>query len=321
MATAPPLVSIICLCYNHERFLKEALDSVLAQTYPHLEIIVVDDSSTDRSPEIILQYQQRHPQINFISTGTNLGNTKAFNLGWRASSGAFILDFATDDVLLPDRIARQVAAFRALDASYGVVYSDAEYINDASQHIGYHCQRDSQGRVRSLAPSGDLFRELLRRYFVCPPTMLVRRNVFEDLNGYDETLAYEDFDFWVRSSRKYKYFFLDEVTTRRRVHATSLSKNWYRPGNPLLASTVKVCEKALNLVRTPQEQEALADRLRYESRHTYFTGNYAEAAAFLELLQQAGGLSPVYRLLGLFNKYKLDLRIFRRLYYKWRYQE
>ncbi|MFD2248195.1 glycosyltransferase [Pontibacter ruber] len=318
---AAPLVSVICLCFNHERFLKEALDSVLAQTYPHLEIIVVDDSSTDRSTEIILAYQQQYPQIKFISTATNLGNTKAFNRGWRASSGAYIIDFATDDVLLPDRVAQQVAAFAQLDESYGVVYSDAEYIDDESEHIGYHCRRNAQGTVISFAPSGDLFRDLLRRYFVCPPTMMVRRSVFEDLNGYDESLAYEDFDFWVRSSRKYKYYFLDAVTTRRRVHAHSLSRAWYRPGNPLIASTVKVCEKALQLVHTHEERQALADRLKYEARHTYFTGNYKEAAAFLELLRQVGELSPAYRLLLLLNKYKIDLRIFRKLYYKWRYQE
>ena len=82
-----PLVSIICLCYNHAPFLREALDSVLAQTYPHIEVIVVDDCSTDGSVGIIGEYIAKHAEIRFICTGHNRGNTAAFNMGWRASRG------------------------------------------------------------------------------------------------------------------------------------------------------------------------------------------------------------------------------------------
>ena len=101
-----PLVSVVCLCYNHARFLREALDSVLAQTYPNIEVIVVDDCSTDGSVSIIQEYIAKHPYIKFISTGHNRGNTTAFNMGWRASHGAYIIDFATDDALLPERVAQ-----------------------------------------------------------------------------------------------------------------------------------------------------------------------------------------------------------------------
>jgi glycosyltransferase involved in cell wall biosynthesis len=172
--TALPLVSVICLCYNHERFIAEALDSVLAQTYPNLEIIVVDDCSTDYSVEVIEEYLRKYPQLTFISTGSNQGNTRAFNMGWRASKGALIIDFATDDVLLPDRVEKQVQAFLELDESYGVVYSDAEYIDDNTNHIGFHCARNKQGEVISFAPSGDIFQHLLGCYFVCPPTMMMK---------------------------------------------------------------------------------------------------------------------------------------------------
>src|SRR5690606_2392531 len=121
----------------------------------------------------------------------NQGNTRAFNQAWHAAKGEFIIDFATDDVLLPNRVTEQVAAFQKLDEAYGVVYSDAEYIDDSGNHVRYHCQRNAAGEVISFAPSGDVFRHLLERYFVCPPTMMMRRRVLEDLNGYDETLAYE----------------------------------------------------------------------------------------------------------------------------------
>ncbi|WP_276498065.1 glycosyltransferase [Pontibacter litorisediminis] len=309
-----PLVSVICLCYNHERFLREALDSVLAQTYPNLEVIIVDDCSTDNSVGIIQEYVQRHPQLKFISTGQNLGNTKAFNMGWRASKGEFILDFATDDVLLPERVAQQVAQFQRLGPEFGVVYSDAEYISDDSEHLYYHSQK------YKAAPDGDVFAEVLGRYFICPPTMLIRRKVFEALSGYDERLAYEDFDFWVRSARQYKYGYLPAVTTKRRLHNRSLSSGWYRKGNQLLASTVVVCKRAAELVQTPQEREALARRLKYEARHAFLTGNFTEAEQLLQLLKQTTGTPLLYRFLRQLNRHKIELGFLRNLYRRLRGQ-
>ncbi|WP_299985220.1 glycosyltransferase [uncultured Pontibacter sp.] len=315
-ATALPLVSVICLCYNHERFISEALDSVLAQTYPHLEIIIMDDCSTDNSVAIIQKYVRKYPQLTFMSTGTNQGNTRAFNMAWRASKGDYIIDFATDDVLLPERVAQQVAAFGNLDDNHGVVYSDAEYIDDNGRHVRFHCQRNKAGEVISFAPSGDIFQHLLGRYFVCPPTMMMKRQVFEDLQGYDESLAYEDFDFWVRSSRRYKYFFLDAITTKRRLHANSLSQQWYKPGDRQLASTVIVCQKAVKLVQSPEDSNALTRRLQYEARHAYLTGHYQQAEEFLGLLRQHAGLGPVYHTIHFLSKLKVDLRFIRTLYQK-----
>ncbi|SIQ50231.1 glycosyltransferase [Pontibacter lucknowensis] len=315
-ASSLPLVSVICLCYNHERFIAEALDSVLAQTYPNLEIIIMNDCSTDNSVAIIQEYVRQYPQLTFMSTGTNLGNTRAFNMAWRASKGDYIIDFATDDVLLPERVAQQVAAFEKLDDSYGVVYSDAEYIDDNGRHVKFHCQRNKAGEVVSFVPSGDIFEHLLSRYFICPPTMMMKRQVFEDLQGYDEALAYEDFDFWVRSSRRYKYFFLDAITTRRRLHAHSLSKQLYKPGDRQLNSTVLVCEKAAKLVQNSEERQALSRRLQYEARHAYLTGHYRQAEQFLDLLRQHAGLGPVYHTIHFLSKLKVDLRFIRALYQK-----
>lgn len=316
-----PLVSIICLCYNHERFIKEALDSVLAQTYGNLEVIIVDDSSTDNSVTIIEEYCRLYPQLKFISTGENIGNCAAFNKGWRISKGEYIIDFATDDVLLPDRVEKQVKAFQGLDKSYGVVYTDALYINDQSQPIKYHYKRGKNGRLASFAPSGDIFIEILSKYFICPPTMMMRRDVFDQLGGYDESLAYEDFDFWVRSSRIFKYFYLDAVTTKRRVHGTSLSKGFYKPGSRLLHSTIRVCEKAAKLVQNKEEELALVSRLKFEARHAYLTKNYAEARQLLLLLNELKPLNTGYKLLYLMNAAKIDLSFLRSYYYRLRYKE
>jgi glycosyltransferase involved in cell wall biosynthesis len=315
----PPLVSIICLCYNHEPFLRQALDSVLAQTYVNLEILVVDDKSTDASVEIIQEYCVRFPQIRFLPNQKNQGNCASFNQALQLSQGEFIIDFATDDVLHPERVARQVAVFHGLPATYGVVYTDAELIDEQSRSLGFFYARTPQGKINPPPAEGEVFAEVLGRYFICPPTMMMRRQVLEELNGYDPELAYEDFDFWVRSARNWQYHFLDQVLCQRRMHPRSLSKKVYLVGDKQLASTVQVIQKARKLVKTPLEKEALLTRIKYEARHAYFTANYKEAAELLDILRQEQGMTLVYLLLFALTQKRVPLQFIRRWYHRWKY--
>ncbi|WP_192823587.1 glycosyltransferase [Rufibacter sp. LB8] len=317
----PPLVSVICLCYNHAPFLREALDSVLAQTYPNLEIIVVDDLSTDDSVAIIQEYVALHPEIKFIQHTQNLGNCASFNQAFFQSKGAYIIDFATDDVLHPDRITQQVKAFKDLPKDYGVVYTDAEYISENSAPAGKFYLRQAKGKLMPEPASGDVFADVLGRYFICPPTMMIRRQVLEELQGYDPELAYEDFDFWVRSARNWKYFFLDQTLCQRRLHANSLSRQVYKPGDRQLASTVKVIEKAIDLVWTEKERQALIQRIKYEARHAYFTQNFPEAAQLLQLLEKQHGLTARYKALAWLTEQKIPLGFVRRWYQRLWYQK
>jgi glycosyltransferase involved in cell wall biosynthesis len=314
-----PLVSIICLCYNHERFLRQALDSVLAQIYPRVEVIVVDDLSKDNSVAIIQEYVAAHPQIHFIQHTQNQGNCRSFNEAFAMSKGEFIIDFATDDVLHPERVAKQVEAFLSLPEKVGVLYTDAELIDEQSKSLGFFYKRDAKGQLIPKPAQGDVFADVLGRYFICPPTMMVRRQVLEEMGGYDTTLAYEDFDFWVRSARNWHYYFLDEALCQRREHARSLSNQVYKPGDRQLQSTIQIIQKAQTLVQTEREKEFLIKRIQYEARHAYFTGNYAEALTLLQLLKAEGGLNVVYRLLQWLTQNRVPLQFVRRWYHHWRY--
>lgn len=291
------LVTIVALCHNHARFLAEALDSIAAQTYPCLEVWLVDDASTDGSPTILQQYATRHPAWKLLLLPENVGNCRAFNQAFRQSAGAFVIDFATDDVLLPERVARQVAAFQGLDASFGMVYSNAELIDEQGHSLGLHHRPDAAGRLLPAPASGYLLADVLARYFICTPTMMMRRACLEQLGGYDETLAYEDFDFWVRASRDWQFFYQDEVTTRRRRHPRSMSARAYQQHDPYLTSTIAVCRKAMELVQTPKEKAALATRLRWEQRQALRRGRHAEALALAELLRQVARLTLLDRAL------------------------
>src|SRR5882672_3743744 len=103
-----PLISIVMLCYNHERFVAEALDSLLAQTHSPLDILIIDDCSQDRTPDIVaarLAGLDDRSNIRFIRNPRNLGLLGTCELGFSAARGAFIVPFCDDDVMLPDMVA------------------------------------------------------------------------------------------------------------------------------------------------------------------------------------------------------------------------
>lgn len=286
-----PLVSIIAICHNHAPYLRAALDSVLAQDYPALEVWLVDSGSTDGSPAILAEYAQAHPGWHLRLLPTNVGNCRAFNLAFGESQGQYVLDLATDDVLLPQRLRQQVALFESLPADYGLVYSNCELIDEAGQPLGYYYFVDGPGG-RDITPrpaSGWVFAEVLRRFFICTPTMLMRRATLAALGGYDERLHYEDFDFWVRASRDWRFQYQNLVTTRKRLHPRSHSAQVTRRHNPYLATTLAVCAKALALCRTRPELRALAGRLRYELLHALRRRQWAAAGTALRLLVNVVG--------------------------------
>ena len=284
-----PLVSVICLCFNHERFVREAIESVLNQTYSNIQLIVVDDGSQDGSVAIIEEIARQHSQITFLQLKENIGNCAAFNKGLDLAKGEFVIDFATDDVMLSDRIEKQVSLFSKLDPSYGVVFTNADYIDSVGRKLRNHQEHLLAKGLISKMPEGNVFRDILIRYFICSPTMMIRKEVLDQMKGYDENLVYEDFDFWVRSSCNFKYAYSNEVTTKVRRTGNSMSSGWYMQGDKQLHSTYLVCQKAMELCKDEEDTQALLTRVRYEFKQAIFSGNRSEAKLFGQLEKKIDG--------------------------------
>jgi glycosyltransferase involved in cell wall biosynthesis len=116
-----PLVSVICLCFNQANLVEKAIQSVLHQTYDNIELIVIDDASTDKSRSIIEKLSKTHGfQAHF--NPTNLGNCASFNIGFELSKGKYIIDLAADDQLMPPRIIKGVKNLEARGQTYAVVF-------------------------------------------------------------------------------------------------------------------------------------------------------------------------------------------------------
>jgi glycosyltransferase involved in cell wall biosynthesis len=274
------LVSVICLCHNHKAFVEEALRSVLQQTYTNVQLIIVDDASTDGSQKVISKFVSQHPAIQYISLSENIGSCRAFNIALAKAKGDFIIDLAADDILLPERIKKGLESFQKHGEDFGLQFSDAIIINAEGKRLGLHSDKFPHEGI----PQGDIYKDLIERYFICSPTMMFRKALIEELGGYDEELTYEDFDLWIRSARKWKYCYSSEALIKRRVVPGSLSHKQFALRSHHQYSTHLICKKIMYLNRTDEEKQALNRRIKYEMRVNIRLLNWALAFSYLLLL-------------------------------------
>ena len=182
------LVSIIIPCYNAERWIAEAIDSALSQTYLPIEVIVIDDGSIDNSLSIIKSYGHH---IRWV-TDTNKGQCVAKNKGFQLSKGKYIQWLDADDYLLPDKIKNQVSHLEATQAD--IVYGDW-------RHQYEEIQPAKLGEIKISGEQEDILESLLSGWWASPAAYLVRRDIVEQINGWNENLrAQDDPDFWIRAA-------------------------------------------------------------------------------------------------------------------------
>lgn len=313
-----PWVSVICTSYNHEAFITATLQSVVDQCYPNVELIVIDNASTDGTADRIREFICEHPAVEFIQNTQNVGLCRAFNQGLKRASGRYVIDLSADDVLLPHRVSRQVAAFERLSQSYAVVFTNAAYINRDGKLLGYHYPINEKGQATQKVPSGGVFRQVLESYFICTPTMMMRKEVLDEIGGYDESLCYEDFDFWVRTSRQYQYAYLDEILTHKRQLTDSLSMQVIRPDNELLRSTLQVCYKAFDQCETPLEYQTLAHRVRTFIRKCFYAEQFDLALQYGELLRYIEPDGPLTAFILLMCRMRVPVNGAYRRFTHWR---
>ncbi|MBC7407505.1 MAG: glycosyltransferase [Arcicella sp.] len=293
-------MTIIAICYNHEQFIEECLQSIINQTYKNIELIIVDDFSVDKSREIMLIFSQKNIGINCIFNKYNVGNCRSFNQALKIAKGKYIIDLSTDDVLKPNKIEEQVKKFEESE-DIGIVFSDAEYIDEYSNWLGIFYKKNQR------IPEGNIYEEILKKSFIMPSSMMIRKSILDKLGGYDENLSYEDFDFWVRSSRRYDYAYVPQILVQQRILNGSHSTKFTQKHNILTPSTVQVCEKALLLNETESENQALIIRLKVVLRQCVFTENYNSGKQVLLLLNKLKGNSWDTRFFQLLNATKIPL--------------
>lgn len=203
-----PLVSIVTPVYNGEKYLAECIDSVLAQDYPHIEYIVINDGSTDGTEAIIQNYLN---QLTYIKQ-PNQGQSKTLNRGWQMSKGHYLTYLSADDKLHPQAISTLVK-FIQTEKDAVVVYPDCDLIDCAGRVIRKSVVRPFD--YRALLVEQELY------IGVCP---LFPRSLFDTLHGWRENLRLApDRDFWLRAAQHGKLLMYPKTLGLYRVHAHSTS--------------------------------------------------------------------------------------------------
>ena len=266
-----PLVSIICLAFNHEKFVVETLDSVVQQNYQPIELIIVDDCSTDNTKLVINNWLSTHPEVQFIVNEINKGNTRSFNNALKFAKGEYIIDLAADDLIVPNGVQLQINAFQnSKFKNLGVVYGNAEMINEDGSFNSFYFPVNENGKVITKRATGYIYSSVLSTGdSICSVSALIKKSVFDFLEGYDETLDYEDLDSWIRASREYEFDFIDKVLVKKRTVTNSLGSNFYKKKHKINKSTYKILRKALGLNRSKIEDLALQKRVHHEIIHSF----------------------------------------------------
>ena len=223
-----PLVSIAAINYNNSRYVIDTLDSISKQTYPNIELVIVDDCSTDNCVELITDWLNTYDRpYKFVRHETNMGICAAYNSGLKNATGKYFTVIDTDDVMLPGKTTDQVNILEASDAKVGAVYSDAHVMDVNGVPIEGLFIRKHRQFVE--IPSGNIYADLLQGNYIPCMTVMMKRMVFESVGAYDETLVYEDYDMWLRIAKEYEIVFSEFVSARYRIRPGSLTftiKNW-----------------------------------------------------------------------------------------------
>lgn len=220
-----PLVSVIIPAYNAEQFIAKTLHSVLQQTYPNFEVVVVDDGSSDRTVEIVQSFARKDARI-MLFCQVNAGVAVARNWGIAQSNGEFVAPIDADDLWHPQNLERQVACMQASGSAVGVVYSWSVDIDEWETLIG---------GIHAAAITGDVYYILLCHNFLGNASAtLIRRICLEQVGGYNPQLkaqnaqGCEDWDLYLRIAQQYEFAAVPDFLVGYRKRQESMSCDYLK---------------------------------------------------------------------------------------------
>jgi glycosyltransferase involved in cell wall biosynthesis len=233
-----PRVDIVLPIYNGVRYLARAIESALAQTYPHYEIIAVNDGSRDGSSEIVRRYLGSG-RIRYVEQA-NQGVANARNTGIAHSSGKFIALLDQDDVWLSDKLEKQVAYMEAYP-EVALLHARVACINGEGREI------DCKGWMYVDGACGYCAERLLAGNRIAPLTVLIRRSCLDEVGTFRQAFApADDWHLWLRIAVRYPLGFLDEVVGHYRVHDSNESKNLLKMKTAEIAVIESFCDSFPN---------------------------------------------------------------------------
>ncbi len=249
-----PFVSVILPTYNRASELGKAMQSVLDQTYENLELIVVSDGSTDETEQVVKAFQD--PHVRYICSEKNGGLAYARNLGIREAKYDLLAFHDDDDLWKPEKLEDQIRELLRSDLNTGFCYCEMSYIMLDGKTIHIVPRRE----ISIVRKRGYLYPELLRRNIIGGPTLLVRKECFEEVGLFDESLAiFEDWDMVLRLSKQYDAAFVAEPLYDYFEHEKSLTTDRSSTHRDRIAETLRHLD-----------EKTAADKAAYGFTESYY---------------------------------------------------
>jgi glycosyltransferase involved in cell wall biosynthesis len=219
---ALPLISVIIPAYNAEAFIAETLQSVIAQTYQNIEILVVDDGSQDQTARIVQSFAETDPRVTLFQQ-PNRGVAAARNLAIEKSQGEYIAPIDADDIWYPQKLEKQLQLLLASEPHVGLVYAWSAFIDE---------QGVLTGRLQAASKEGEVYVALLAGNFIGNASApLIRRACLKTIGGYNTQMreqnaqGCEDWDLYLRIAEQYQFRVISEFLIGYRQSTSSMSCN------------------------------------------------------------------------------------------------
>ena len=244
-----PLVSIVLPVYNGERFLRASIDSVIAQTYQNWELLILDDCSTDSTPEIAKEYAQKDPRIIYHRNEKNLRLPGNLNKGFSLAKGAYLTWTSDDNMYRPTALEKLVRALQENPSAH-LAFASCRIIDENDIPVEFISVNErSKKRIVGIDSVGACF--------------LYTRKAYETVGDYDtEYILVEDFDYWQRIFHHFDTVAIEEILYDYRYHSGALT------------STMRQEEHGRNLERMLLKNRPGFGRLDLEETYYYYTGLY-----------------------------------------------
>lgn len=256
-----PLVSIIVPSYNAEKFLDQSIPSAQKQTHSNVEIVIIDDASTDNTFQIAQRYAREDARVVVLRHEKNAGLAATRNTGIAGSRGEWVAFLDADDLFFPRKIELQLALWRG-DQRANLLYTNYQ-VWDGQNDIGLRYKKTSR------MPEGDVSQRLWYENQFCPSTVMLRRETLQKVGGFNPALlAVEDWDLWLRIAEGGLWARgVWEPQLRYRVWAGNMSKNSDKMTRYLIATL----ESALARPQPPERQAHYRRSLKHAKASREFS--------------------------------------------------
>jgi glycosyltransferase involved in cell wall biosynthesis len=220
------MVSVLMSCYNHDKFVGEAIESVIGQTFEDFEFIILDNGSTDGSAQIIEDYEKKDDRIRVMSYNKNLGIPRALNELIDSAKGNFLARIDSDDMWVETKLEKQLEVMKQNDNL--IVWTEADLIDAESRSTGNKFTQ----RYENLKRNGDIFDQLLAGNYIFCSSMMYKRENLEGIRYNEHIRNLNDHKFNLDLSYRYKYHFIPETLSKYRLHGGNTifsdMEGWYK---------------------------------------------------------------------------------------------